>query len=59
MAGVITTVHHLGGGCWAFAGGMIFDYTGGYRSIFMLSVATSGLAVLCATLIREKRHSKE
>jgi MFS family permease len=59
LAGVITTVHHLGGGCWAFAGGLIFDYTGGYRSIFMLSVATSALAVLCTVLIREKRRSAE
>ena len=59
LAGVITTVHHLGGGCWAFAGGMVFDYTGGYRSIFILSVATSVLAVLCMALIREKRHSVE
>ena len=59
LAGVITTVHHLGGGCWAFAGGVVFDYTGGYRSIFMLSAATSALAVLCMALIKEKRHSTE
>ena len=57
LAGVITTVHLLGGGFWAFAGGMIFDYTGGYRSVFILSVVTSVLAVLCMALIREKRHS--
>jgi MFS family permease len=57
LAGVITTVHHLGGGFWAFAGGMIFDYTGGYRSVFILSVVTSVLAVLCMALIKEKRHS--
>ena len=59
LASVITTVHHLGGGFWAFAGGMIFDYTGGYTSIFILSVATSALAVLCMALVREKRHSTE
>ncbi|HME43703.1 MAG TPA: MFS transporter, partial [Syntrophorhabdales bacterium] len=52
LAGVITTVHHLGGGFWAFAGGMIFDYTGGYTSVFVLSVATSALAVLCMALIK-------
>ena len=57
LAGVVTTVHHLGGGFWAFAGGMIFDYTGGYRSIFILSVGTSALAVLCMALVREKRHT--
>ena len=57
LAGLITTVHHLGGGCWAFAGGLIFDVTGGYRVIFMLSVATAALAVLCMLLIQEKRHS--
>ena len=59
LAGVITTVHHLGGGCWVFAGGAIFDYTGGYSTIFMLSVATSALAVLCMALIREQRHSAQ
>jgi predicted MFS family arabinose efflux permease len=57
LASVVTTVHHLGGGFWAFAGGMIFDYTGGYRSIFILSVGTSALAVLCMALVREKRHT--
>jgi MFS family permease len=57
LASVVTTVHHLGGGFWVFAGGLIFDYTGGYTSIFMLSVATSALAVLCMALVKEKRHS--
>jgi len=59
LAGVITTVHHLGGGCWAFAGGIIFDYTGGYRPIFIMSAVTAALAVLCMGLVREKRHSRE
>lgn len=59
LASVVTTVHHLGGGFWAFAGGMIFDCTGGYRSIFILSVGTSALAVLCMALVREKRHTAE
>ena len=59
LSGVITTVHHFGGGFWAFAGGMVFDHTGGYRAIFILSAVTSALAVLGTVLIKEKRHSAE
>jgi MFS family permease len=59
LSGVVTTVHHFGGGFWAFAGGMMFDYTGGYRAIFILSAVTSALAALCMVLIKEKRHTPE
>jgi MFS family permease len=56
LAGVVTTVHHFGGGFWAFAGGVIYDYTGSYRVVFWLSAALAALAVLCMALVREKRH---
>ena len=59
LAGVVTTVHHFGGGFWAFAAGVIYDYTGSYRVIFWLSAALAALAVLCMMLVREKRHSTE
>jgi predicted MFS family arabinose efflux permease len=57
LTGVITTVHHFGGGFWTLAGGMVFDYTGSYRLVFWLSAALAALAVLSAALIREKRHA--
>jgi MFS family permease len=59
LAGVVTTVHHFGGGFWAFAGGMIYDYTGSYRIIFWLSAALAALAVLSMVLVREQRHSPD
>ena len=59
LTGVITTVHHFGGGFWTLAGGMIFDYTGGYTAIFLLSAGLAALAVVCAVLIKEKRHIPE
>ncbi|HVN25975.1 MAG TPA: MFS transporter [Syntrophorhabdales bacterium] len=59
LAGVVTTVHHFGGGFWAFAGGMIYDRTGSYRAVFWLSAGLAALAVLCAALIRERRHNTE
>jgi len=30
LSGFITTIHHLGGGFWAYLGGEIFDRTGSY-----------------------------
>jgi predicted MFS family arabinose efflux permease len=59
LAGVVTTVHHFGGGFWAFAGGMIYDYTGSYRIIFWLSAALAALAVLSMVLVREQRHGRD
>lgn len=57
LTGVVTTVHHFGGGFWTLAGGIIFDYTGSYSVVFWLSTALAALAVLSAALIREKRHA--
>jgi predicted MFS family arabinose efflux permease len=59
LSGVITTAHHCGGGFWAFAGGVIFDYTGGYSFAFALSAAMAALAALCMMFVKEKRHSAE
>jgi predicted MFS family arabinose efflux permease len=53
----VTTVHHLAGGFWAYMGGMVFDTTGSYRLIFVLSAAMCLIAVVCALLIKEKRHA--
>jgi len=56
MAGFITTVHHLGGGFWAYLGGVVFDQTGSYRLAFILSAIMAIVAVLCTLFIVERRH---
>ena len=57
LSGFVTTVHHLAGGFWAYMGGMVFDRTGNYRLIFVLSAAMCLIAATSALLINEKRHS--
>jgi len=37
-------------------GGLVFDRTGSYRLIFVISAAMCLIAVTCALLIKEKRH---
>jgi MFS family permease len=54
ITGVITTVHHLSGGLWAYLGGLFFDRSGDYRLILTLYGSACLVAVLCALLIREK-----
>jgi MFS family permease len=56
LSGFITTIHHLGGGFWAYLGGEIFDRTGSYELAFILSAIMALVAVLCTVLIKEKRH---
>jgi predicted MFS family arabinose efflux permease len=56
LSGFVTTVHHLGGGFWAYVGGLIFDQTGSYRLAFICSAIMAFIAFLCCILIREKRH---
>lgn len=57
ISGLLSTVHHLGGGFWAYMGGWIFDRTGSYHLAFVLSAIMTLGAFLCALLIREKRVS--
>jgi len=56
LSGFVTTVHHTGGGFWAYLGGVIFDQTGSYRLAFVCSAVMAFIAFLCSILIREKRH---
>jgi MFS family permease len=56
LSGFATTVHHLAGGLWAYMGGLVFDKTGSYQLIFIVSAAMSLIAVVCSLLINEKRH---
>jgi MFS family permease len=56
ISGFITTIHHLGGGFWAFMGGALFDKTGSYQIAFTLSVALAVIAIISTLAIKEKRH---
>ncbi len=56
LSGFVTTVHHLAGGFWAYLGGVVFDNTGSYRLIFIVSAAMCLIAIACSLLIQEKRH---
>jgi MFS family permease len=55
ISGFITMVHHLGGGLWAYLGGLIFDKTGSYYWCFIISAGMAGIAVVCTLLIKERR----
>jgi MFS family permease len=57
ISGFITTVHHLGGGFWAYMGGLLYDKTGSYQTIFILSAISAAIAVISAVAIKEKKHS--
>jgi predicted MFS family arabinose efflux permease len=57
ITGLITTVHHLSGGLWAFAGGAVFDRAGSYRPILLVYAGAAVIAALCAAAIRERRHA--
>lgn len=56
ISGFITTIHHLGGGFWAFMGGVLFDKTGSYQITFTLSAALAVIAIISTLAIKEKRH---
>lgn len=56
ISGFIGTIHHFGGGLWAYFGGLSFDATGDYRLAFILSAIMAFIAFLGSILIKEKRH---
>jgi MFS family permease len=56
ISGFITTIHHLGGGFWAFMGGALFDKTGSYQITFTISAFLAFIAIISTLVIREKRH---
>lgn len=53
ISGAITTAHHFSGGFWAYLGGAIYDATGNYQSVFIISALLASAAVVSAVLIRE------
>lgn len=57
IAGLVTTLHHVGGAIWAYLGGAIFDWTGGYLWAFAISAVMAAVAVVCAFFIRQVRYT--
>jgi MFS family permease len=56
LGGFVTTVHHVGGGVWAYFGGAVFDATGSYTVAMAVSAVASAVALVLTLLIREVRH---
>ena len=56
LGGFITTVHHIGGGFWAYVGGVVYDGTGSYTLAMAISAVASAVALVCALFINETRH---
>ena len=59
ISGFITTIHHLGGGFWAYIGGVLFDKTGSYQIVFLFSAALTVIAIFSCLAIKEKRQGLE
>jgi MFS family permease len=57
LSGFITTVHHLGGGVAAWGGGVLFDLTGSYQTVLILSAVMAGIAAISVMLIRQRRET--
>jgi len=56
LSGFITTIHHLGGGVAAWGGGVLFDLTGSYQTVLVISAVMAAIAVVSAMLIRQRRE---
>jgi MFS family permease len=56
ISGVVTTIHHLGGGLWIWLGGAAFDRFGNYDAIFALYAGSAAVAILCGILIKEEKY---
>ena len=57
LSGFITTIHHLGGGFAAWGGGVLFDLTGSYQAVLIVSAVMAAVAVGSAMLLHEKRET--
>jgi len=56
LSGFITTVHHLGGGVAAWGGGVLFDLTGSYQAVLVISAILAAIAAVSTMLIRQRRQ---
>ena len=59
LSGFITTIHHLGGGIAAWGGGVLFDVTGSYQAVLIISAVMAAIAVASAMMIRQERETVE
>ena len=56
LTGFINTVHFLGAGFWPYMAGVIFDKTGSYQLVFILSAILAFVAVIAMLLVKEHRY---
>lgn len=56
VTGIFATGHHLGGALIAALTGILLKYSGGYESLFGVSLILSIVAVVAAGLLRERRY---
>ncbi len=54
ISGLITMVHHIGGGLGAFIGGVMFETWGGYDEAFMLMFALAVVGMAFTIVLRER-----
>jgi MFS family permease len=57
LSGFVTTVHHFGGGFAAWGGGVLFDLTGSYQTVLVISAIMAALAAVSTMMIRERRET--
>jgi MFS family permease len=57
LSGFITTLHHLGGGLAAWAGGVLFDITGSYQTVLVILAFMAGIAVVSVMSIHPGREA--
>jgi len=57
LSGFITTVHHLGGGIAAWGGGALFDLTGSYQAVLVISAIMAAIAAVGTMMIRQRRET--
>jgi MFS family permease len=56
ICGFVSTIHMLGGGLWAYLGGVIFDHTGDYDQALLISAVLATIALVGTLLIRDEHH---
>ena len=57
LSGFITTVHHLGGGIAAWGGGVLYDMTGSYQTVLVISAILAAIAAVSTMLFRQRRET--
>jgi len=52
LTGIITMVHQIFGGIGAYAGALVFDYSGSYDAAFVLLLVASAIGFVLALMLR-------